>query len=76
LAVGNKLKKNHDKLLQQLTEKYPVLTVTTANRYIQQLRQVSTYGSTYPAFLISEPLLFLLLYWYVTRLLSSTVFTI
>jgi hypothetical protein len=42
LAVGNKLKKNHDKLLQQLTEKYPVLTVTTANRYIQQLRQVST----------------------------------
>jgi hypothetical protein len=46
LAVGNKLKKNHDKLLQQLTEKYPVLTVTTANRYIQQLRQVSTALST------------------------------
>lgn len=39
VAAGNKLKKNHDKLLNQLTEKFPVLTEASANRYIQQLRQ-------------------------------------
>lgn len=39
MAAGRSLKKNHEKLLQQLIVKYPVLNETIANRYIQQLRQ-------------------------------------
>jgi hypothetical protein len=38
--AGRSLKKNHEKLVHQLIEQYPVLTDSLANSYIQQLRQV------------------------------------